>query len=177
MSTSDFSKLYTKLAQLDQKVAHEAVRQSVIQGALAVQTQARLLITSDSHALERSVKIRTVEKTTKIESAVYTNSEYGAYYEFGTGPNGQANHNGISPLVTPRYSQRGWMIPADAMSVEKAQSYGFRVAMKNGGVIGYYTNGQMARPFMYPALKNNEKKIVNNAKKIIIQKTKELCKK
>ncbi|WP_028042011.1 HK97-gp10 family putative phage morphogenesis protein [Candidatus Stoquefichus massiliensis] len=177
MSNIDLSKLFNKLSELDSKVAKEAVVEAVSQGGLIVQSQARLLITSDSHALERSVRIKKEIKDQVISSTVYTNSEYGAYYEFGTGPNGQANHAGISPAVIPRYSQRGWMIPADAMSVEKAESYGYRVAMKDGEVIGYYTKGQMARPFMYPALKNHEKDIIKNSKKIISSKIKEICKK
>lgn len=74
------------------------------------------------------------------------------YVEFGTGPTGQAHHNGISPDVDPVYSQSGWMIPADAMSPDDAEQYGFGIAKgKDGEVIGYYTKGQVAQPFMYPA--------------------------
>ena len=49
---------------------------------------------------------------------------------------------------------------SDAMSVEAAQSYGFGIARDGDKVIGYYTRGQAARPFMYPALKNNEGEII-----------------
>ncbi|MBS5369182.1 MAG: HK97 gp10 family phage protein [Coprobacillus cateniformis] len=177
MSSQDISNLLKKLNQLDRKITQEAMRESVYQGGLIVQAQARLLITSDSHALERSVKVKNEEKMPIVSSTVYTNLDYAPYYEFGTGPNGQENHDGISPAVSPRYSQRGWMIPADAMSVEKAQEYGFKVVTKDGEVIGYYTKGQMARPFMYPALKNQEKAIIKNTKRIILQKTKEISKK
>ena len=63
------------------------------------------------------------------------------------------------------------------MSVEKAKSYGFRVAYKNGDVIGYYTRGQMARPFMYPALHDQENAIVKIAQMEFMKKIKEICKK
>ena len=87
-----------------------------------------------------------------IHSEIYTNSEYAPYVEFGTGPTGQAHHNGISPDVDPVYSQSGWMISADAMSPDDAEQYGFGIAKgKDGEVIGYYTKGQVAQPFMYPA--------------------------
>ena len=46
------------------------------------------------------------------------------------------------------------------MSVEAAQAYGFGIARDGDKVIGYYTRGQAARPFMYPALKNNEGEII-----------------
>lgn len=92
--------------------------------------------------------------------ACYTNKEYAAYVEFGTGPNGQESHKGISPDVDVAYSQTGWMIPGNAMSIDNAEAYGFGIAQnKDGEPIGYYTNGQEAHPFMYPALKDNEKEV------------------
>lgn len=72
---------------------------------------------------------------------VYTNKEYAAYVEFGTGPVGQANHAGISPEVAVSYTQEGWVWPD-----------------KEGGF--HYTEGQPAQPFMYPALKSMEKRVV-----------------
>lgn len=87
----------------------------------------------------------------------YTNKEHAPYVEFGTGPAGQESHAGISPEVDCTYSQKGWMMPGTAMSLEKAEAYGFGIAKnRDGEPIGYYTNGQPAHPFMYPALKDNE---------------------
>lgn len=177
MSVQNVDMLLSKLNSLDSAVAKDTMKKAVMQGGIIVQTQAKMLITSDSHALEKSVKLMTKETKKGHQSTVYTKSEYGAYYEFGTGPNGQENHEGISPEVTPRYSQRGWMIPADAMSEEKARKYGFKVAYKNGEIIGYYTKGQMARPFMYPALHDHQEDILKNTKKLLSQKIKEVCKK
>lgn len=91
----------------------------------------------------------------------YTNKEYAPYVEFGTGPRGQEQHEGISPEVAITYSQTGWIIPGGAMDREKAESYGLGVLENKGGeLIGYLTNGQPAKPFMYPALKDNEKEIM-----------------
>ena len=43
-----------------------------------------------------------------------------------------------------------------------AESKGLGVVEgKEGEVIGYLTNGQPARPYLYPALKNNEKEIID----------------
>lgn len=96
---------------------------------------------------------------------VYTPIDYALYVEFGTGPTGQANHQGISPSVSPVYSQSGWMIPADAMDPEDAEFYGFGPVEKDGEIIGYYTSGQIARPFMYPGLNDLRETITENLQK------------
>ncbi len=177
MTNKDFNNLIKKLSEMDAKAGQEVAMRAVKQGGLIVQTQAKLLISSDTGALARSVRVKNEVKNNLITSTVYTNSEYAPYYEFGTGPNGQENHQGISPKVSPHYSQRGWMIPADAMSVDKAEAYGFRIAYKNGEPVGYYTKGQMARPFMYPALHDQEDTINKNTERLFKKKLRELCKK
>ena len=177
MSNKDFDALIKKLHELNQDIGQGVTMRAVKQAGRIVQAQAKLLINSDSGALSRSVRVKNEVNEDIVSSIVYTNSEYAAYYEFGTGPNGQADHEGISPEVAPRYSQTGWMIPADAMSQTKAEEYGFRVVTKNGEVIGYYTNGQMARPFMYPALHDNVDNIKKNTRRLLLKKLKEVSKK
>lgn len=103
-----------------------------------------------------------VDNTT-IQGKVSTNLEYATYVEFGTGPNGEAHHQGTSPIVHPIYKSKGWIIPASAMDREIAEGYGFGIVEdKDGNVIGYKTKGQYAHPYMYPALKDNEDKIIKN---------------
>lgn len=177
MTNKDFNNLIKKLSEIDSEAGQEVAMRAVKQAGAMVQSQAKLLITGDTGALARSVRVKNEVKEDNITSTVYTNSKYAPYYEFGTGPNGEANHQGISPNVSPRYRQTGWMIPADAMTVDKAEAYGFRVAYKNGDVIGYYTKGQMARPFMYPALHDQEDKIMKNTERLFKKKLKEICKK
>ena len=97
-----------------------------------------------------------------VAGVCWSASEYGMYVEFGTGPVGQVNHEGISPDIAVSYSQKGWMIPGKAMDRTYAESKGLGVVEgKEGEVIGYLTNGQPARPYLYPALKNNEKEIID----------------
>ena len=174
MTIENLNTLLSKLSSLDSNVGQVAVTQAVKQAGVLVRGQARLLISSDTRALARSVRIKNTVNKESISSTVYTNSDYAAYYEFGTGPNGEKNHQGISPAVSPHYRQTGWMIPADAMSVDKAIEYGFGIAYKDGEVIGYYTKGQMARPFMYPALHDQKDAIVKNTEKIVKKAIKEI---
>lgn len=177
MSNKDFNNLIKKLSELDSNAGKETAMRAVKQAGIIAQSQAKLLISSDTGALARSVRVKNEVKEGIVSSTVYTNSNYAPYYEFGTGPNGQANHDGISPNASPRYKQKGWKIPADAMSIDKAKGYGFGVAYKNGEVIGYYTKGQMARPFMYPALHDHIDDINKNTERLFKKKLKEICKK
>ena len=162
MTNKDFNNLIKKLSEIDSEAGQEVAMRAVKQAGAIVQSQAKLLITGDTGALARSVRVKNEVKEESVTSTVYTNSKYAPYYEFGTGP---------------RYRQTGWMIPADAMTIDKAEAYGFRVAYKNGDVIGYYTKGQMARPFMYPALHDQEDKIMKNTERLFKKKLKEICKK
>ena len=115
--------------------------------------------------LRQSIYASVDEREDMVTGTVYTNSQYAPYVEFGTGPVGQENHKGISPEINPAYSQSGWMMPADAMSEDAAEQYGLGIAKrKDGSAIGYYTNGQPAQPFMYPALKNIQDAITNEMK-------------
>lgn len=112
--------------------------------------------------LRQSICVATESEEDICRGVCYTNKEYAPYVEFGTGPNGQKSHAGVSPNVSLAYSQTGWTIPASAMSAGDAEAYGFGVAKNpDGEVLGYYTNGQPAKPFMYPALKNNEKEVAD----------------
>ena len=72
---------------------------------------------------------------------VFTNKEHGIYVVLGTGPKGEASHNGISPEIKPIYSPSGWVY----YDVDKQKFI--------------FTNGQPARPFMYPALHENRDKL------------------
>lgn len=89
----------------------------------------------------------------------YTNKKYASYVEFGTGPKGQENHNGISPNVAWAYSQSPWWIHESQIDKATAEKYHwFSIDTPEGTF--YQCTGQAAQPYMYPALKNNEEKVV-----------------
>lgn len=108
-----------------------------------------------------------VESTSKSVTGIcYTNLEYAPYVEFGTGPVGQAEHQGVSPNVKVSYRQEGWIMPATAMSESDAMAYGFLIIKgKDGQIIGYGTRGQRAQPFMYPALADNRNAVIKELTK------------
>ena len=95
--------------------------------------------------LRRSIYSKVEQDADKVTGCVYTNADFAAYVEFGTGPVGQSNHTGISPNVPVAYTQEPWVWMDD-----------------EGGF--HTTEGQPAQPFMYPALKSMEKYVVNAIK-------------
>lgn len=159
-------------------VPDRELRKIVHEQALRVQGQAKQLCPtrrygSGGGSLRQSIHVSTEQHGELIHSEIYTNSEYAPYVEFGTGPTGEANHDGISPDVDPVYSQSGWMMPADAMSPDDAEQYGFGIARgKEGEIIGYYTKGQVAQPFMYPAFAGLRDDIVNEIRSSLEAKMK-----
>lgn len=89
-----------------------------------------------------------------LEGRVYTNMEYAPYVEFGTGIKGDGTYPYKIKGLNLTYKDKGWVYWS-----ENDEKY-------------IYTTGQVAQPFMYPALKDNEKLIVkkfkNGAKNEII---------
>ncbi len=140
-------KLMRKLGGLENCVSSEIMERAVGASAKRIQGEAKLLCPVDTGELRGSIRTNVETRDSVTIGTVYTNKEYAQYVEFGTGPVGEANHAGISPNVNPVYSQTGWIIPRDGVGA--------------GDKIGY-TEGQPARPFMYPALKNNEERVSRN---------------
>ncbi len=175
---SDLVGLKKLLDQLDavSDNAQDVLLKSMKKAAGFVRDDARLRVPFKTGDLRRRIHSRTTKTETGVQSVVSVSSEYGAYVEFGTGPRGEENHEGISPELSPHYSQTGWMIPVSAMSEKDAEDYGMVIAKKDGKVIGYYTKGMPARPFMYPALKDNEDQINKNIAKDLKKAIKEAAK-
>lgn len=169
-------KLMRKLDALGTQVAGETLERAVNASTKTVQAEARLNCAGfriPTGELRQSIRTKVNSESDRVIGVVYTNKEYAPYVEFGTGPAGEADHQGISPNATPTYSQKGWIIPAKAMDREKAESYGLGVVEKADEVIGYLTNGQPAHPFLYPALKNNEGRVKRNIANYIARAIKE----
>lgn len=150
-----------KLSNLDVRKEVEHAIQTVRSAAVELAPTRRY--GSGGGSLKQSIYADVYEDDGSVIGECYTNNDHAIYVEFGTGPVGQENHAGISPDQNPVYSQTGWMIPADAMEPDAAEQYGLGIARgKDGEIIGYYTNGQPAQPFMYPALKDNQEIILKD---------------
>lgn len=152
--------LEKKFAVLEQ-VAEEQMEKIVSRQAKRIQAEAKLLCPVLDGELRRSIKTEVQREGDSVTGVVYTNKKHAPYVEFGTGPKGEADHAGISPVVTPSYVQEPWWIHESQIGWETAEMYHmFRLDTADG--LFYQTSGQAAQPFLYPALKNNEKRVAKN---------------
>ena len=137
MKIEGLDRLYRKIARL-----HNIDIKPIIEDAtIRVRDEAKMRVPVDTGELQNSIDYNVDISAKGFTGKVFTNKEHGLYVELGTGPKGEANHIGISPEIKPIYSPSGWVY----YDVDKQKFI--------------FTNGQPARPFMYPALHDNREKI------------------
>lgn len=108
--------------------------------------------------LAGSISMEVNDNKDEIQGRVYTNVEYAIYAEMGTGIKGNGTYPYEVEGFTPEYKDKGW-----AYFDENEGEW-------------IYTKGQKAQPYMYPALKENEKTIKQMFKNGVKTKLKENCK-
>lgn len=94
-------------------------------------------------ALRESIHMQFIKKGRQSGGKVYTNMEYASYVEFGTGINGNGSYPHANKLpggMNLTYRDTPWVYPVDTDDGKE-----FR-----------YTKGQVAQPYMYPALADSE---------------------
>lgn len=137
MKIEGLDRLYRKIARL-----HNIDIKPIIEDAtIRVRDEAKMRVPVDTGELQNSIDYNVDISAKGFTGKVFTNKEHGLYVELGTGPKGEANHSGISPEIKPIYSPSGWVY----YDVDKQKFI--------------FTNGQPARPFMYPSLHDNREKI------------------
>lgn len=152
----DASKLIRKLDNM----SDIDLRRGVGRAIKTVQGEAKLLCPGDTGELRQSI-MTTVEGTPEhVIGTCFGNKPYTPFVELGTGPRGEQNHEGISPAISPAYTQSPWWIHESQVDKEVAEKYHwFKISTKEG--VFYQCTGQPAHPFLYPALKNNEEKVTD----------------
>ena len=153
-------KLKSKLKTLP-SVLNEAAYQATFDTTEQIQGYAESNLASGmKHAtgeLLGSVKNETVvDQNGNIVGRVWSDKEQALYREFGTGKNGEESKKDLPPGIQPVYTQTPWFIPADKVDIDLEAVYGIpKITIQ--GVDFYRTNGQPARPWLYPAVKEGEK--------------------
>jgi len=149
--------LSRRLIKLERAGSVENTIAAVSESIKFVQGHAKELCPTDDGELRQSIYTEVEVRDDVVYGICYTNKEYAPYVEMGTGPRGEASHEGISPAITPAYSQSPWWMHESQVDAVTAEKYGwFYIDTPEGRF--YQSNGQAAQPFMYPALKNNEDK-------------------
>lgn len=144
------------------------VEKAVRKETLRVQRNAVLLCPVNHGELRQTIKTKVEATEGMVIGTVYTNNKHAAYVELGTGPIGEANHEGISPEVNPVYSQSGWWFPGDKVTPQDAEKYHWPSMTTEDGKTLYFTHGQPAQPFIYPALKGIEDIVCMNLKATLV---------
>ena len=142
MSVQNVDKLLRKLKRMDMDV-NDTLVPIMARQAKFVQGVAKDLCPVRDGQLRNSIRTTTRKSKNKVTSLVHTNTEYAAYVEFGTGKVGETtpvDNKYPGPLA---YKQTKWKA--------NIPDVGWR-----------YVAGQPAQPFLYPALKNNEEKVIDN---------------
>ena len=105
-----------------------------------VQGAAKSTVAVDTGELRGSISIEVVKSlNNSVIGRVFTNFEYAPYVEFGTGAKGDGTYPYHPEGVNLTYRQTPWAFEKDGETI--------------------WTNGQVAQPFMYPALEKNKAKI------------------
>ena len=128
-----------------------------VQGAAKLKCSGFLFTNGE---LRGSIGLEVTESLTGKTAHVGTNKQYAIYVEMGTGPKGEANHTGTSPNIHPVYTQEPWWIHESQVDPRAAAVYNwFHIDTPNGRF--YKVSGQPAHPYLYPAIHDNEKEIVD----------------
>lgn len=123
------------------KIANADLTDKMNKAVALVHGQAKALAPSDTGTLRASIHMEVKGDKKKIVGRVYTNLNYAPYVEFGTGIKGNGTYPYKIKGFSLSYKSTPWVFTPD------------------GGETFYRTKGQVAQPYMYPALKRNEKKI------------------
>ena len=156
MSVDGFDELEKKMKELSELDTRQVVGEAI----QFVQSAAVMNCHADTGELRQSIFAEVEEQNDTVTGICWTDKAYAPYLEFGTGPKGQEKHAGISPEVTPVYTQQPWWIHESQIDARVAEKYHwFYIDTPDGRF--YKCSGNPAYPFMYPALKDNEDQIVD----------------
>lgn len=167
-------KLLRKYGQLGQMAVNENMGHAVGNAIKRVQAAAKLGCPVNHGELRNSIQTSVTQVSEGYVGSCYTNKKYGPYVELGTGPRGEADHEGISPDVTPAYTQEPWWIHESQIDRADAERYKwFYIDTPEGRF--YRVEGQPAHPFMYPALKDNEDMAKKDIASFLSKKIREIA--
>lgn len=136
------------------KVEYMDIKPAIKDCTLLVEGQAKELCSGE---LRESIHPKVEEVGELIIGTVYTQKEYAPYVEFGTGPKGSGTYPYTIKGFTLEYRSTKWCYT------------------KDDGKTFIWTRGQKAQPFMYPALKMNEKIINDKIKSAINEHINKCC--
>lgn len=105
----------------------------------------------------------------EVAGSCGTNLEYSLYVEMGTGPVGRDTSVANKSPASVSYRADGWWIHESQIGRDVAEKYHFfHIDTEQGRF--YFTNGQPAHPFLYPALSIHKDNLPRHIAEAIRQK-------
>lgn len=144
-----------RLTKKFNNIANMDLRSAVNEATKLVHGQAKELAPVDSGNLAGSIHMQVKDTGKEMQGRVYTNLEYAAYVEFGTGITGNGTYPYEVEGLSLEYRDKGWAY----FDEDKGE--------------WIYTKGQEAQPYMYPALHTHKKTIEKILKNAVSQALKE----
>ena len=144
-----------RVVQKFNNIANMNLRSAVNEATKLVHGQAKELAPVDSGDLAGSIHMQVKDTGKEMQGRVYTNLEYAAYVEFGTGIKGNGTYPYKVEGLSLKYKDKGWAY----FDEDKGE--------------WIYTKGQEAQPYMYPALANHKKTIEKMLKNAVSKALKE----
>lgn len=120
-----------RLDNLDEEMLEGALK-GATDGLKKLVDAARALAPVDTGQLRNSISSEARIEGDRVIGKAEAKAEHAVYVEFGTGPRGEAHHEGTAPFDVV-YRTKGWSYE-DPETKERI-----------------WTMGQAAQPFMYPA--------------------------
>ncbi len=154
MSINGVDSLMKKLNALGGN-ANKVLETSIAKQTKLVQGEAKDLCPVDSGDLQQRIYTDVKSQQSKVIGKVFTNVEYAAYVEFGTGKKGEESGGDKYPGPLS-YKQDKWLVNIPDVGPR-------------------WIEGQPAQPFMYPALKNNKELIKKNIASDLEKKIREVA--
>jgi HK97 gp10 family phage protein len=146
-----------RLTQRFNNIANMELKSIMNEATKLVHGQSKALAPVDKGGLAGSIHMQVKDTKKELQGRVYTNCEYGAYVEFGTGVTGNGTYPYKVKGLNLKYKDKGWAYYDE----DKGE--------------WIYTKGQEAQPYMYPALKTHEKTIKQMFKAGVKKRLKENC--
>ncbi|AEE91205.1 Phage protein, HK97 gp10 family [Tepidanaerobacter acetatoxydans Re1] len=161
-SVQGIDRLLKKLNSLGGDV-NKAVKRGVTEATRKIQRDAKDFAPFNYGQLKDGIVTEIIEEEDKIVGIVKSTAGHNQYVEFGTGPVGRASPKDLPPGINPKYVEGMWWIHESQIDPDVAEKYGFIKIETEQGVF-YGTYGQRPHPYMYPAMKQNEKYVKETIK-------------
>lgn len=137
-------------------IADMEVEKAVKKATTFVHGQAKELAPYGS--IKESIHMKVKSDEDGAVGKVYTNLHHAPFIEFGTGIVGSGTYPHKVKGLNLSYRDTGWIYTPD------------------DGETFYYTEGQVAKPYMYPALKQGERYVKEILKEEVRVNLKAICK-